>query len=189
MIYNDLIKLCIGGWKKEAIDYLTTNRTNIEIIENTFLYIMVNKMEECFFILIEYIIDIIDIYSPELQLKYFEYACIGGNIQIINWFLVNGYNIDNLVGCLSITTYNSNIMATKFLIANGANTYSHINCDDSFAFLNVIKLENEELIELFIINGVDIELAKNIVIKEYNKKYQQKLIDKIIYYHNKYCYK
>lgn len=101
----------------------------------------------------------IDIYSPELQNEYFEYACIGGNISMINWFLLNGYNINDLVGCLSATTHNDHIEATKFLIANGANTYEHINCNNCFAFLNVMRIGDEELIKLFITNGIDIELT------------------------------
>lgn len=186
MKYNELIGLCIGGWKKEAIDYLTSDDTDAQIIKDTFAYIMVNNMENCFLDIVQYIVKKIDIYSPELQNEYFEYACIGGNISIINWFLLNGYNINDLVECLNATTHNEHIEATKFLIANGANTYSHINNNNCFAFLNVIRLENDELVELFITNGVDIELAIDNVIKEYKKKYQKSIIDKINYYWNKY---
>lgn len=186
MVYNKLIGLCIRGWKKEAIDYLTSDNTDVQIIKDTFAYIMVNNMEKFFLVIIQYIVNKIDIYSSELQNEYFEYACIGGNISIINWFLLNGYNINDLVGCLSATTYNEHVEATKFLIVNGANTYAHINCDNCFAFLNVIRIGNDELIKLFIINGVNIELAIITVIKEYKKKYQKGVIDKINYYWNKY---
>lgn len=49
-----------------------------------------------------------------------------------------------------------------------------------------MRIGNEELIKLFITNGVNIELAINTIIKEYKKKYQQELIDKINYYWNEY---
>lgn len=52
-------------------------------------YTMVNNMENCFIDIIPHIVKKIDIYSPELQNKYFKYACISGNIKIINWFLLN----------------------------------------------------------------------------------------------------
>lgn len=131
---NKLIGLCIGGWKKEAIDYLTSDEVDTQIIKNTFAYIMVNNMEKCFLDIVQYIVKKIDIYSPELQNEYFEYACMGGNITIINWFLLNGYNVNDLVGCLSVTTHSEHIEATKFLISNSANTYEHINCNNCFAF-------------------------------------------------------
>lgn len=69
------------------------------------------------------------------------------------------------------------------------NTYLHINCDNCVSFLNVIRIGDEVLIKLFIINNADNELAINVVIKEYKKVKQNELINKINYYYNKYSKK
>lgn len=184
--HNKLINLCIGGWIEDCIKYLTSDEADEQTIENAFAYIMINDMENCFFKIVDLIAKKIDIYSEHKQFKYFEYACIGGNIRILSWFLLNGYNMSNLIGCLSATTHGGHIEASKFLISNGANTYEHINCDECFAFLNVVLADNEELIKLFIENGADIVLTISTIDKEYKEKYKKEIIDKINNYWNKY---
>lgn len=182
MKYNNLIYLCIQGNIKEIIEYLVDDDCNSNKVEDTFSYILINNMENIFFNVIDFITQKIDIYSNEQQIKYFEHACLGGSIKILKWFLDNNYNISNLVGCLSATTFNNNYEATKFLILNGANTFEHINCDNCFAFLNVINNDNKELIKLFIKNKVDIDNTINVVNKEYKEEHKTNIINKIFHY-------
>lgn len=55
MDYNELIYTCIGGWKKEVYDYLTSDNADAQIIKDTFAYIMVNNMKKCFLDIVQYI--------------------------------------------------------------------------------------------------------------------------------------
>lgn len=103
MVCNDLIKLCIEGNKDKIIEYISSDKIELSEIKDAFGYVMVNNMEKCFFDIIDYIVKKLDIYTKRFQMEYFEYACIGGNVKIISWFLSNGYNISNLIGCLNAT--------------------------------------------------------------------------------------
>ena len=170
---NKLRILCIENNTQKIKEYMC----NCEITDlvDCLKYIMVNNMDTLFIDLINEFQKYINIYDE--QETYFESACLGGNITIINWLLDNGFDMNKLKTCIAATVHAGNTEATKLLLNCGANI--HINYCDYFPIITALLNNNDEIVQLFLqydcidINDVAISLIKNI-----KKEDQQKLLKK-----------
>lgn len=169
--------LCIQNDKEKIKNYLSDKNRDDAKIESMFAYVLINKMESLFFVFSDDIKS--NINTCYNKNKFFEYACLGGNINIVKWFLET-YNISNFPTCLNCAIRSNNPDLIFFLLDNGGDIY--INNNGGEIMIDAITLENGKLAKKLVDKKIDIENVKITINKTIKDEYKSKYFNTLNFF-------